>query len=129
MPDTTPTESPRTTAVAAIMDALTAGQPLSRDEARALLSAVTTEERRAGWRAGFHQADTDEYHQALNDGRPSADERGVHYEITEGRPDGYPVWRITRSLGANHREVTAYRHPTAAEIVASALNTAARHED
>ncbi|QDN94957.1 hypothetical protein FNV58_01095 (plasmid) [Streptomyces sp. RLB1-9] len=77
----------------------------------------------------FAQADTDAHHQALNDGRPNASERGVHYDIEEGRPDGYPVWRIVRHLGRNAREVTAYRHPTAADIVASALNTAARHED
>lgn len=126
---TTESTGPRSAAITSILDALVAGRPMSREEAQALLAPVAAEERRLGWRAGFHQADTDAYHQATADGRPNASERGVNYIIEEGRPDGYPVWRITRNLGNNHREISGYRHPTAATMVAEALNHAARHED
>lgn len=111
-----------------LIDALTAGRPLSQAEAEALVDKLAKKAQLAGWRAGFHQADTDALHQALNDGQKSTSDK-VDYTVEEGRPDGYPVWRIVRTRGRNVREVTDYRHPTAADIVTSALNHAARHED
>ena len=125
MTEPTTAPSPR----AALIDALMDGRPLSRDEAIALAEAASKADRLDGWRSGFHQADTDALHEAWNNDRPSANERGVNYTIEEGSPDGYKVWRIVRHLGANHREVTSYRHPLAADRIASALNHAARHED
>jgi hypothetical protein len=114
----------------ALMDALTSGRTLTDKEAAALLDGFARAWHRKGWKAGFSQTDTDALHEALNEGKASANEKGVHYTVEERRPDGYPVWEVTRRTRSdNCRLITEYLHPVAASQVADALNNSARHED
>lgn len=57
--------------------------------------------------------------------------RDIRYDISEGRPDGYPVWRIVRSRGdsRNTREINGYTDGPAARRVAATLNSVAHLED
>lgn len=109
--------------------ALTSGKALTEEESRTLVQALKKEARHDGWKAGFHQADTDALHKAYNAGRSSTSEHGVEYRVEEMRFDKHTVWELARHQGRHAQVITAYRHPTAAEHAVNALNHAARHED